>query len=306
MENTQKKARKPKLQLVISILAAVSFILAELYVMINQPADIALIIKIAACVLLAVYFAIDAVIECQNQKEAASKEQYENISRSEKASYMLLRKSLDNILDLLQDTDAQSAGSEEIINAQKALAKISLNKNKENIEMVLAEIARLEKLLSGGFAGGFDSAEEEKQDRLFIELNNLEASLNDRLQGLSDKLSGFQEEIERLADHIAKINTEAISEIFNSRPEAAAAKAAEAKEEEPDFSNLDFGSSSVSEESDDFDSNAFSDMDTLESADSMEEPEAVVEEAPAAPALDLSDPNKMMTPEDIAALLASI
>ena len=78
--------------------------------------------------------------------------------------------------------------------------------------MILTRIAKLEKALESGLTvtTGND-VDDEKRDRLFIELNNLEASLNDRLEGLSNKLSGFQEEIERLADHISEINAEAIS-----------------------------------------------------------------------------------------------
>ena len=326
MENTPKKVAKPRLQLVISVLVATSLILAELYVMINQPANVVLMIGIAVLVLIAVYFVIDAVMDCAKEKEIVTREQYDNIYRSEKASYMLLRKNLEEISHLIQDGNAnsQTDNTEEIVNAQKALAKISVSKGRENAEMIVAKIADLERALEGGLAGGnVSGVDAEKQDRLFIELNNLEASLNDRLQGLSDKLSGFQEEIERLADHIAKINTEAISEAVKT----TAVQTAETENEDLDFADLDLSDISISEESDELGLSAFADISDIEIPDveevapeseedilsqlvgemesleevSVEEP---AEEKPAAP--DMSNPNKMMTPEEIAALIANM
>ena len=219
MDNTPKKTAKPRLQLIISVLVTTSLILAELYVMINQPANIVLMIGIAVLVLIAVYFVLDAVMDCVKEKDIVTREQYDNIYRSEKASYMLLRKNLEEISHMIQDLNASepTVNVDEIVDAQKALAKITVSKNREVSEKLMARIVKIEKMVEGGLSVSASNPQaDEKQDRLFIELNNLEASLNDRLQGLSDKLSGFQEEIERLADHIAKINTEAITTALDS------------------------------------------------------------------------------------------
>ena len=219
MESTPKKVAKPGLQLVISVLVATSLILSELYVMINQPANMVLLVGIAVLVLIAVYFVIDAIVDYGKEKEIAVKEQHDNIYRSEKASYILLKKKMEEFANLIQTANEsnQEDAYEEIMNAQKALAKVTVTKNRESVEMLIVKIAQLENMLDNSLASvKVSGVDEEKQDRLFIELNNLEASLNDRLQGLSDKLSGFQEEIERLADHIARINSEAIQTALNT------------------------------------------------------------------------------------------
>lgn len=183
MENTPKKS-SPRLQLVIAVMIMAALFLAELYVMINESNNIVLLIGIAVLILIALYFVIDAIMDCLNEKNIASMEQYDNIYRSEKASYMLLKKNLEEINKQVRALNGGSSKEDksaaEIMKSQKAVAKVAMAKSKET------------------------------QDRLFIELNNLEASLNDRIHGLSEKLSGFQEEIERLADHIARINEEAI------------------------------------------------------------------------------------------------
>jgi len=183
MEKTPKKSNS-RLQLVIAIMIMAALFLAELYVMINESNNVVLLIGIAVLILIALYFVIDAVMDASNENNIASRELYDDIHRSEKASYMLLKKNLEEISKQVKALNGSTCKKEDntavIIKSQKAVAKVAMSKSKET------------------------------QDRLFIELNNLEASLNDRIRGLSEKLSGFQEEIERLADHIARINEEAI------------------------------------------------------------------------------------------------
>ncbi|MBR5316538.1 MAG: hypothetical protein IKU39_01420 [Lachnospiraceae bacterium] len=183
MENTSKK-KSPRLQLIISIMITVALFLAELYVMINESKNVVLVVGIAVLILIAIYFVVDAILDGVNEQDIEVRELYDNIYRSEKASYMLLKKNLGELSKQINGMDKAADKPEidlsEITKAQKAIAKVAMNKNKDT------------------------------QDRLFIELNNLEASLNDSVRGLSEKLSGFQEEIERLADHIARINEEAI------------------------------------------------------------------------------------------------
>ena len=196
MEKTPKK-NNSRLQLIITVMATVALFIAELYVMINKSNNMILVIGIAVLILIVLYFTINAVLNCVNEANIANREQYDKIYKSEKASYVLLKKNLEELSKQMKSlnggNDKNEAGSAEIIKSQKAIAKVAMSKNKET------------------------------QDRLFIELNNLEASLNDRIHGLSEKLSGFQEEIERLADHIAKINEEAILTASKSNQEFASA-----------------------------------------------------------------------------------
>lgn len=181
MERTPKKSNS-RLQLVIAVMIMTALFLAELYVMINESNNIVLLVGIAVLILIALYFVVDAILDSTNEKNIANRELYDDIHRSEKASYMLLKKNLEEILKQVKALDGgkKEDNTAEIVKSQKAVAKVAMSKTKET------------------------------QDRLFIELNNLEASLKDSIGGLSQKLSGFQEEIERLADHIARINEEAI------------------------------------------------------------------------------------------------
>ncbi len=335
MDKTSTNNKKPRLQLVISVLVVSALFLAELYAMINQPSNIILMVGIGILVLIAMYFVVDAIMDCAEEKEIANLEQLDNISRSEKAAYMLLRKNMDEVVKAVAESAKNSGTQEEIIASQKAIAKVSMGKDRENTEAIMAankavynKVAELE-----GMLGGSDS---ESQNRLFAEMNSLEASLNDKIEGLEVKLSGFQEEIERLVDHIAKINTEAIHEAVKTSGEREVVE--DTFEDsfsggfEEDTSVEDFLMDSIGEESeisleDDIASlleDSFSDISIEESSDDdvlsqlitedtvaldelLAEAEPVIEEVPEEkPAMpDLSDPNKMMTPEDIAALIAN-
>lgn len=278
MDKVNKKSKKSGLQLIIAILVTAALFLAELYAMINQPANIILIIGIAVLILIALFFAIDAILDCTEKRELADRELYDTIFRSEKASYTLLKKNLDEILQNRKESDksGNSDQIEKIVNSQKAIAKMSMGITKESTESILAsnrevfdKIAELKNLV-----GNDDNSE--KQDRLFIELNNLEASVNDSIRGLSEKLSGFQEEIERLADHIARINADAIHEAVKTSNESKVA-VEEAEEAVPEV--------------------------TIEP-----EPESIPEIEPVAvhEPLKEENPNTKMDQDDIAALIASM
>lgn len=317
MEKTSKKS-SPRLQLIIAVMIMAALFLTELYVMINESNNIVLLVGIAVLILIALYFVIDAVLDCVNEKDIANREQYDSIYRSEKASYMLLKKNLEELSKQVRAINEGSgksgADSADIMKSQKAIAKVAMAKSKET------------------------------QDRLFIELNNIEASLKDSIHGLSEKLSGFQEEIERLADHIARINTEAIQEAAKSAKEEkpvveetpvvfdeveeesleevslgdilAETEIGEVEEpaDELDFGNLDFGeldldASSPVEEEDDILSQLLAAEETVpvEEVDALAELAKAVDEAPApAPTPAPADNGGKMGQDDIAALIASM
>ncbi|MFQ8777212.1 MAG: hypothetical protein ACLR78_07100 [Roseburia sp.] len=63
----------------------------------------------------------------KNRKE----EQYDSIFKSEKASYLLLRKTFDDLYELIEkETRFLKANVEDIIHAQKAVAKVSIEEVK--------------------------------------------------------------------------------------------------------------------------------------------------------------------------------
>ena len=220
-QRPEEKKKNYELRFVINVLALAIFFVSDLYVMINVPDNIPVLVIVTILFLASIYLALDTVSRSSQEKKSQSDEVYENILKSEKASYLLLKKSFGELSELLEMTDAKSEGAtEEIINAQKALAKVIINREKENADAlmnsnddVVAKVAFMENAIAELKPAILQEQQELikesndaivlKIEKLFIELNNMEASMKDGLNEVSIKLSGFQEEIEKMADTLA-------------------------------------------------------------------------------------------------------
>ena len=80
------------------------------------------------------YFVSRYISEVAKQKD----EEFNSILKSEKASYLLLKKSFDEIYNrMVTIEDHTKDPMTEIINAQKAIAKVSINRSKENADAIM-------------------------------------------------------------------------------------------------------------------------------------------------------------------------
>ena len=132
------KEKRAKLQITIAVLVLTVILFTEMYLMINFPTGYIPIILLGVVALVAVYVVVNAIMTINAEKEAARNEHFENLYRSEKASYIMLKKSFDEIderLSELQETSKVPA--EEIINAQKGIAKVIINRSKENADAII-------------------------------------------------------------------------------------------------------------------------------------------------------------------------
>ena len=300
-ETLEKKKETNSSKLIIFALVSVGIFVVDLYFMINQPKNIVILVLITILLLIAVFMVLEIALSNAKQEKIELEQRYEKISKSEKASYLLLRKSYDDIVTLIQNANPEKEFNE-VIKTQKAVAKLIIGRNKENsdalmnsndnvIDKMFAIEDSVNKMQSEiianqeGFSQKFNEEDMQHQDKLFIELNNTEASISNYLMSMSEKLSGFQEEIERLADQIAASNLH-IKEVVSTT-------------EDP-FMKENFQTSSLDELNFDEELGSFTDdeMDIFPDELTLEEPEEKAAE------LDLSDPGKMMTPEEIEALIA--
>ena len=224
-QRPEEKKKNYQLRLVINVLASAILFVSDLYVMINMPENIPALVIVTILLLAAIYLTMDTVAKSSQQKRSQSDEVYESILKSEKASYLLLKKSFDELSTLLEMIDVKSEGAtEEIINAQKALAKVIISREKENADAlmnsnddVVKKVAVMESIIEELKPSILQEQREHikaandevvlKQEKLFIELNNMEASMKDGLNEVSTKLSGFQEEVEKMADALANMVT---------------------------------------------------------------------------------------------------
>ena len=361
-QNIKQKKDSYNLRIVTAVLVLTVLVLGELYVMINYPSNYVALIVLTVVALADIYILIASAIQKNYKKEIDQYEQYDNLFKSEKASYLVTRKSFEDIADQL-DRIEEAAGSptKDIIDAQKSIAKVTISRNKENSDALMNSN---DKLLEQIFnlSDRLDNLEKNmlEQQRIVVENANkdlllkqqemaafvkeMELSIHNTILAEVGKINGAPavaytaapvqpssaapveevtpEEPEAPIDEVMPEEPKApINEVMSEEPATEPETVAEDMPDlaEDDLLNIDalFGNDEaaettkeVAEENNEpepeepvgFD-------DTLGFADEEPEEPAFTEEMVNTidePVKEMnSDPNHMMTPEEIAALIAN-
>lgn len=134
-----KKQTSAKIHFIFSTLLLALALVAEFYTMVNYPTQYLPIALFAVLMLIFLNIAVNSVFTIKLAGEKRRDEQYESILKSEKASYLLLKKyfeEIDDKIDILQAS--AKVPTEEIVTAQKGVAKAVISKNRENAEAIIA------------------------------------------------------------------------------------------------------------------------------------------------------------------------
>ena len=340
------------------MLIAVVLLVADLYAMINMPQKFIILAIITALFLVAIYFLVDSISIYLMAEKNRKEEQYDSIFKSEKASYLLLRKTFDDLYELIEKgNQSRKTNVEDIIHAQKAVAKVSIGRSKENADAlmnsndrIMEKISMLEAVLSDNVpqpsseTNKNDSAYAQNildnQNKILQQLEVLQNTLNTigadaKIAAESAKQNFFTEE--RILAEENKIEKEEPSlmeetpieeepSVMEETPieEEPSVMEETPVEEEPsvmeetpieevpsDMEETSIGKEEVSSPEEDLSKYDDIMVDTLTDSDDNVpvekiplEDETVVDDEPAMP--DLSDPNKVMTPDEIAALIANL
>ena len=342
-KNSEKNVR---FRINITLLIAVVLLVADLYAMINMPQKFIILAIITALFLVAIYFLVDSISIYLMAEKNRKEEQYDSIFKSEKASYLLLRKTFDDLYELIEKgNQSRKANVEDIIHAQKAVAKVSIGRSKENADAlmnsndrIMEKISMLEAVLSDNVpqpsseTNKNDSAYAQNildnQNKILQQLEVLQNTLNTigadaKIAAESAKQNFFTEE--RILAEENKIEKEEPSLMEETPIEEEPSVMEETPiEEEPsmmeetpieevpsDMEEPSIGKEEVSSPEEDLSKYDDIMVDTLTDSDDNVpvekiplEDETVVDDEPAMP--DLSDPNKVMTPDEIAALIANL
>ncbi len=366
-KNSEKNVR---FRINITLLIAVVLLVADLYAMINMPQKFIILAIITALFLVAIYFLVDSISIYLMAEKNRKEEQYDSIFKSEKASYLLLRKTFDDLYELIEKgNQSRKANVEDIIHAQKAVAKVSIGRSKENADAlmnsndrIMEKISMLEAVLSDNVShpapetNKNDSAYAQNildnQNKILQQLEVLQNTLNTigadaKIAAESAKQNFFTEErilaeenkiekeepslmeetpIEEVPSDMEETPIEEEPSVMEETPieEEPSAMEETPIEEEPsvmeetpieevpsDMEEPSIGKEEVSSPEEDLSKYDDIMVDTLTDSDDNVpvekiplEDETVVDDEPAMP--DLSDPNKVMTPDEIAALIANL
>ena len=365
-QNIKQKKDSYNLRIVTAVLVLTVLVLGELYVMINYPSNYVALIVLTVVALADIYILIASAIQKNYKKEIDQYEQYDNLFKSEKASYLVTRKSFEDIADQL-DRIEEAAGSptKDIIDAQKSIAKVTISRNKENSDALMNSN---DKLLEQIFnlSDRLDNLEKNvlEQQRIIVENANkdlllkqqemaasvkeMELSIHNTILAEVGKINGAPavsytaapvqpssaasveevtpEEPEAPINEVMPEEPEApINEVMLEEPETEPETAAEDMPDlaEDDLLNIDalFGNDEAAETTKEEETGSAEENnepepeepvgfdDTLGFADEEPEEPAFTEEMVNTidePVMEMnSDPNHMMTPEEIAALIAN-
>ena len=376
-KNSEKNVR---FRINITLLIAVVLLVADLYAMINMPQKFIILAIITVLFLVAIYFLADAISIYLMAEKNRKEEQYDSIFKSEKASYLLLRKTFDDLYELIEKgNQSRKTNVEDIIHAQKAVAKVSIGRSKENADAlmnsndrIMEKISMLEAVLSDNVpqpaseTNKNDSAYAQNildnQNKILQQLEVLQNTLNTigadaKIAAESAKQNFFTEErilaeenkiekeepslmeeapveeepsmmeetpieeessvmeetpIEEVPSDMEETPIEEEPSVMEETPieeEPSVMEETPVEEEPSAMEETPVEENSVNEE----DLSKYDDImvDTLTDTDDNVpvekiplEDETVVDDKPAMP--DLSDPNKVMTPDEIAALIANL
>ena len=367
---SKKKADFSGVQIIFSAIALAVLFILELYVMLNFPTDYRMLGIFGVLMLAALYLLIISIQKKMYQKETRMQEQYDMLLRSEKASYLMLKKTYEMMEKRMgQMEQTASVPADNIINAQKAIAKVTINRNRENAEALLNSNDQVMDMLEA-FQEKFHANNEalmnnqktlidqnnqdilSKQQELLSNISELDeylksGKIQDDLKSQLERT--IEESIREAAAYQAeKIASEVKTEAASMAKEAVKteAQAAPVVEEEvlepesvvqPEVAEetpiVEEVVEPVVEESpiiDEVVEPAVEEAPIIyevvepaaeeppivdevvepaaEETPVEAEPEEVVQAEPVndTPAPDLSDPNRMMTPEEIAALIANM
>ena len=187
-----KKQKKTKLQLMFMILIFMVVLLTDFFAIINYPQEYILIAVITVILLIYLWGVVNGLFTLRTLKEERREEQYDSIFKSEKASYLMLKKYFEEIeekIDILQE--ASKVPTEAIIGAQKGIAKVVINRNKENADAIMGSNEQLLESVERFEAKLKESDEFIIENQKNVLYENLK-EIMDRQQTLSDSIKDME------------------------------------------------------------------------------------------------------------------
>ena len=291
-----KKQKKAKIQVIFLILISTLVLLADFYAIINYPKEYMLIAAITVIFMICLWGVISGFFSLSALKEDRREEQYDSIFKSEKASYLMLRKYFDEIEEKIEILQKESKiPTEDIINAQKGIAKVVINRNKENADAIMNSNEQLMET--------FEHLENKLKESNDFIIENQKNVIYDNLKDIMEKQQVLSDSIKdmeiRLSQAITANPIQFTANVEVPKQTTDAPQSAPAMEAIPE---------PVVEEA------AIAEPEPVaviepEPVIEAPEPEPVVEPSPVAEEAVAdttnSDPNRQLSADEIAALFAS-
>ena len=296
-----KKQKKAKIQVIFLILISTLVILADFYAIINYPKEYMLIAAITVIFMICLWGVISGFFSLSALKEDRREEQYDSIFKSEKASYLMLRKYFDEIEGKIEILQKESKiPTEDIINAQKGIAKVVINRNKENADAIMNSNEQLMET--------FERLENKLKESNDFIIESQKNVIYDNLKDIMEKQQVLSDGIKdmeiRLSQAITANPIQFTANVEMPKQTTDAPQSASAMEAIPEPESVQANESEQIPEP-----IQINEPEPVVEAPHVPEPESVVEPSPVAEEAVAdttnSDPNRQLSADEIAALFAS-
>ena len=195
----------------VFLLGATVLLLIEMYFIVNLPRVYLVQIILGAAILACTYVFIAALLKEIHKTGEQVKDEYERMLRGEKASYLMLKK----ISEQLEAVDRNTREpGEEIITAQKAIAKVTITRSRENADAlmnsndrVVDNLLQLKESMDAGFeqfAGKQQNMMDDSVKELVLKQQEFAEKLKEITAGLKEITEGLQAVKETVAEEKAQ------------------------------------------------------------------------------------------------------
>ncbi len=134
----QREIAKDKIQIILASIALAILIIMEFYIMINYKSNFMAMAIGVLLMIVVLFFLISGVMDISLKQKDMEAQKYEDIYNAQKASYLVIKKSFDEMEQRLRAIEENSSlPAEDIINAQKAVAKVTISRSKENTDALM-------------------------------------------------------------------------------------------------------------------------------------------------------------------------
>ena len=230
-DDTLKKPKKRDINHIMIFISAllISFLWIDLYLIVKKSSELIIVGIISALILVWVGVLLTYIYRMRNMEKAHLDEQIEDLIRTGKANYLMQKKLAEKIEKIENIGEKVAIPADEIITAQKAIAKLTLARNKENTdalmhsnEQVIEKTLEVEEKLSENNQQIIDMQKsmmdeklQELMDNQKLVLDNLNAVKESLQSDMQDMLSNM------IHDTLEKELSAAIEQIQNYVKEAA-------------------------------------------------------------------------------------
>ena len=300
----KKKDTKARTQIIFGALILALFFSVELYMMINYSDKYLIIAGIALVELIFLYVIIQGIFTLKEEKEIRNEAQYDNVFKSEKASYLMLKKYFEEFEDKLNYLEkASKVPTEEIVNAQKGIAKVVMNRTRQGSEAMLNsteqiadQLAEVQKQ-SEAFQSLLSSCKEEIIAAQKSAGNSSEKSVQMRIQDLVVQMKDMELRLNAALSQNQKVIVQSVPASFGTTSD------------EKSFLN-EVMADEVADTDDDLEETVEPEPVVVPEPNSAPEPVAAPEPIPEPESVAVpepeSDPNRSLSPDEIAALFANM